>query len=167
MVNAKVRSVVVTRHRHPFEGCSLVVLGQMTRHGALEVLVVLPDGSKTLMPARWTDHDDAGAAQDIKGSGISATATLASIGDLLPAAALVSDLGVRPGDSDAQQAAGQPPRKEDDRAACAAESDTRGRVDAKPGGRRVAARPSARHRDRDAGPIDSPSGRLDKPRGRQ
>ena len=44
-----VSSVVVTRHRHPFEGHSLVVLGQMRRHGAVELLVVLPDGSKTLV----------------------------------------------------------------------------------------------------------------------
>ena len=33
--------------RHPLQGKSLRVLGRMRRHGAVELLVVLPDGSKT------------------------------------------------------------------------------------------------------------------------
>ena len=45
----------VTRRCHPFEGRVLTVLGGMRRHGVLELLVVLPDGSKALMPAGWTD----------------------------------------------------------------------------------------------------------------
>jgi hypothetical protein len=28
----------------------------MRRHGAVELLLVLPDGSKSLVPAAWTDH---------------------------------------------------------------------------------------------------------------
>ena len=48
-------SVRVTRRCHPFEGRVLAVLGGMRRHGVLELLVVLPDGSKALMPAGWTD----------------------------------------------------------------------------------------------------------------
>ena len=31
------------------------MLGGMRRHGPLELLVVLPDGSKRLIPAEWTD----------------------------------------------------------------------------------------------------------------
>ncbi|WP_433598168.1 hypothetical protein ACQPXH_20620 [Nocardia sp. CA-135953] len=31
------------------------VLGGMHRHAVLELLLVLPDGSKSLMPAAWTD----------------------------------------------------------------------------------------------------------------
>jgi hypothetical protein len=165
VVNAAVvKSVVVTRHRHPFEGHSLVVLGQMKRHGAVELLVVLPDGSKTLMPACWTDQEDGVATGDAGMPGMSDTATLASIGDLLAASALVSDLQIRAGNSCGQQAAQQPPRKEDDRAACPTESDARGRVGANPGGRRVAAPEPARHRDRDAGPIDGRRGRRNNPR---
>ena len=40
-----VTAVTLTRRRHPFEGRSLPVLGSMRRHGAAELLVVLPDGS--------------------------------------------------------------------------------------------------------------------------
>jgi hypothetical protein len=158
---AVVRSVIVTRHRHPFEGHSLVVLGQMKRHAAVELLVVLPDGSKTLMPGLWTDQMDAVATEGAGRPGISGTATLGSIGDLLAASALVSDLQIRAGESCAQQAAQQPPRKEDDCAACPTESDARGRVGANSSGRRVAAPEPARHRDRDAGPLDGQRGRND------
>ena len=47
--------MTVTRDRHPLQGCELRVLGRMHRHGAVELLVVLPDGSKTLLPAVFTD----------------------------------------------------------------------------------------------------------------
>ena len=46
--------VVVTRERHPLAGRELRVLGGMRRHGQLELLLVLPDGSKSLVPAAWT-----------------------------------------------------------------------------------------------------------------
>ena len=52
-------TVRLTRPRHPFEGRPLPVLGSMLRHGALELLVVLPDGSKRLIPAAWTDLEPA------------------------------------------------------------------------------------------------------------
>ncbi len=32
----------------------------MRRHGVLELLLVLPDGSKSLVPAGWTDADRSG-----------------------------------------------------------------------------------------------------------
>ena len=54
--------VTLTRARHPFEGRPLPVLGSMLRHGAMELLVVLPDGSKRLIPAAWTDLE-AGAGR--------------------------------------------------------------------------------------------------------
>ena len=56
------RSVRVTRARHPLAGHQLRVLGRMRRHGRLELLVVLPDGSKSLLPAAWTDHEPSPAA---------------------------------------------------------------------------------------------------------
>jgi len=57
-----VTTVRITRPRHPFEGQLLAVLGSMRRHGARELLVVLPDGSKRLVPASWTDAARSAAA---------------------------------------------------------------------------------------------------------
>jgi len=47
--------VTIVRARHPFEGKSLTVLGTIHRHGRLHLLLILPDGSKSLIPADWTD----------------------------------------------------------------------------------------------------------------
>ena len=60
--------MTVTRDRHPLQGCELRVLGRMHRHGAVELLVVLPDGSKTLLPAVFTDAVPA-AAEPVAGDG--------------------------------------------------------------------------------------------------
>ena len=49
-------TVVITRPRHPLAGRELRVLGGMRRHGRLELLLVLPDGSKRLIPAEWTSQ---------------------------------------------------------------------------------------------------------------
>ena len=52
---------MITRPRHPLDGRELRVLGGMRRHGRLELLLVLPDGSKRLIPAEWTSqHADGG-----------------------------------------------------------------------------------------------------------
>src|SRR6266536_2848495 len=74
--------------RHPLEGRSLQVLGSMRRHGAAELLVVLPDGSKRLIPAAWTDLEQPADGDD-------AAATLGSVSDLLHASVLVSGLCAR------------------------------------------------------------------------
>ena len=47
--------VTVTRHRDVLEGPRLTVLGRSRRRGRAELLVVLPDGSKRVIPAAWTD----------------------------------------------------------------------------------------------------------------
>ena len=39
--------MVITRRRHPFEGCRLAVINGLTRHGVPLLLVVLPDGSRS------------------------------------------------------------------------------------------------------------------------
>ena len=75
--------MTVTRDRHPLQGRSLRVLGRMHRHGALELLVVLPDGSKTLLPAVFTD---AVADVDV------VVATVGSIEDLEQLAVVVESL---------------------------------------------------------------------------
>ncbi len=149
---------MVTRRRHPLEGQTLAVLGRMRRHGTVELLVVLADGSKTLLPASWTDLAPSGDVGHAVGEPF--TVTLGSLGDLLAASALMSVLAVRAGGDDPGQAARQPPCKEDDRATCPVEVDARGGTAASPEpGRGVPARP-ARRRDRGAGTADR-QGHLD------
>jgi len=109
--------VTITRPRHPLEGKRLRMLGSLHRHGRLELLLVLPDGSKSLVPAAWTGRGDGEAA----GDAAAATATLGRLEDLLAACVLVSALSARYLDG-AEQAARQSPTKEDSRAACAAQS---------------------------------------------
>jgi hypothetical protein len=96
----------------------LQVLGGMRRHGAVELLLVLPDGSKSLIPAAWTDVDssavDAGASMS----------TLGSLSELLQACDLVADLAERR-EMERGQAARKSPSKEDFHAACPAQSDAR------------------------------------------
>jgi hypothetical protein len=106
-----VTSVVITRPRHPLEGQRLRVAGRMRRHGRLELLLVLPDGSKRLIPQAWTDQFGDGAADGV--------ATLGALADLLAACALVGDLAGRARTGQGQ-AACQSPSKEDFHAACPA-----------------------------------------------
>jgi len=47
--------VTVTRPHHPFEGQSLEVLRQARMPAGLQFVLILPDGSKSLFPADWTD----------------------------------------------------------------------------------------------------------------
>ena len=106
----------VTRPRHPLKGHPLAVLGRMHRHGQDELLVVLPDGSKSLVPASWTDLGE-GPGE----AGGAAMATLGSVADLLAAASFAARLSTNaPGTP--EQAARRPPTKEDNRATCPAQS---------------------------------------------
>jgi Family of unknown function (DUF5372) len=109
-------AAVVTRPGHPLQGQELRVLGWMRRHGALELLLELADGSKRLIPAAWTSlpGEDAGTGQP-------AAATLGQTGDLLAACALVTALRADEGGR-REQAARKPPAREDSRAACPAQS---------------------------------------------
>ena len=47
--------MTITRERHAFESQSLAAISSIRRRGVLFVLVVLPDGSRSLIPAEWTD----------------------------------------------------------------------------------------------------------------
>src|SRR5258708_35715397 len=68
-------SLTITRERHAFEGQSLAVISSIRRRGVVLVLVVLPDCSRSRIPANWTDWnaeqarrtpaDDAGGAHDL------------------------------------------------------------------------------------------------------
>jgi hypothetical protein len=48
-------AVVITRKCHAFEGRSLAVISSIRRRGVLLWLASLPDGSRSLIPAAWTD----------------------------------------------------------------------------------------------------------------
>ena len=49
------KSVVITREHHPFEGRSLAVIHGIRRRGVRLVLAILPNGTRSLIPAAWTD----------------------------------------------------------------------------------------------------------------
>ena len=55
----------------------------------MELLLVLPDGSKSLVPAAWTDAEVSGA------DGAALAATLGSLADLLHVCALVTGIANR------------------------------------------------------------------------
>jgi Family of unknown function (DUF5372) len=108
-------TVTITRCRHALEGQSLVVLGHFRRHGRLELLVVLGDGSKRLIPAEWTDHDQPDTTAP-EGVCAAVPQTLGTTADLLVVCGLVSALLARQA-GDGAQAARQSPSKEDFHAA--------------------------------------------------
>jgi hypothetical protein len=145
-----VTAVTLIRPRHPLEGRSLPVLGRMRRHGRLELLVVLPDGSKRLIPASWTDLDQADDR-----SGAAGPATLGSLADLLDACALAREFATR----GREQAARQSPCEEDNRAACAAQSDAGPDPGATGGSRRATPRTGRGGGGGAAGRPDRQSGR--------
>ena len=93
------------------------MLGGMRRHGRLELLLVLPDGSKRLIPAEWTSQHAAGEGPDGGGS----AGTLGSVADLLAASVLASAFSARDRE-EREQAARKPPATEDNRAAYPAQS---------------------------------------------
>ena len=54
---------MVTRERHPFEGHSLAVITSIRRRGVRLVLVVLPNGTRSLIPVAWTDWNGEQSAE--------------------------------------------------------------------------------------------------------
>ena len=83
-------TVTIVRARHPFEGKSLTVLGTIHRYRRLHLLLILPDGSKSLIPADWTDLPS--LAQPERALSAHTTATLGSLEDLFHARAVVDAL---------------------------------------------------------------------------
>jgi hypothetical protein len=49
--------VTISRRKDPLDGQRVQVLGRLRRHGQAELLVVLPDGSKRMIPRTWTDAE--------------------------------------------------------------------------------------------------------------
>jgi hypothetical protein len=143
-------TVVVMRPRHPLAGLELRVLGGMRRHGRLELLLVLPDGSKRLIPAEWTSqHADGGAD----------AGTVGSVADLLAASVLVSAFSAQERE-EREQAARKPPAKEDNRAACAAQSAAGPGSGATPGPAGPAPRTAGHGGDHGTGRPDRQGGRA-------
>lgn len=144
-------AVRITRARHPMAGQVLPVLAQRRVRGQLELLVVLPDGSKSLVPAAWTDLDDAVAEQEAQAT---PGQPLGSLADLLHASTLTRAVLARV--RGPEQAARQSSYEEDNRAACAVESDAGPGPGASPDGDRAASRSAGRRRGRGAGRPDRP-----------
>lgn len=108
-------TVRVVRPGHPLHGLDLPVWGRLRLRGVAMVVLVLPDGSKKRIPAAWAGEG---------GSGNPATpsaAVVAGAADLLRLLRVISGIPATAGNH-AEQAARQSPGKEDDRAACTAQS---------------------------------------------
>ncbi len=153
--------VRLTRPQHPFEGRPLPVLGSMFRHGVCELLVVLPDGSKRLIPAAWTD-----LASPPDGEGGDGPGTLGAVADLLGLSVLVSGLSARTANG-GEQAARKSPCKEDNRAACSAQSAAGPGSGATPRPDRAPARRAGQSGAGAAGPPDRGSRRDGRRNGGQ
>src|SRR2546428_682065 len=80
-------SVTITRPHHPFEGRALAVLGWTHRSDQLHLVLVLPDGSRSLIPAAWTDFKGG-----VTTAGHAHRPSLAALPDLVQARAVVDAL---------------------------------------------------------------------------
>jgi hypothetical protein len=105
-------TVRVVRPGHPLHGLDLPVWGRLRLRGVAMVVLVLPDGSKERIPAAWIGE---GGGED------PATPAVAAAADLLRLLRVISGVPATAGNH-AEQAARQSPGKEDDRAACTAQS---------------------------------------------
>ena len=74
----------MVRQRHPLEGRWLELIGCRRVRGTLELIVVLPDGSRCVIPAEWTDVQSAPEPAGVR--------TLGSLDDLLAARRIVDRL---------------------------------------------------------------------------
>lgn len=81
--------VTVIRPRHPFEGRLLEVLKAINRKGVLYLILVLPDGSKSLIPADWTDFVSVTGHRRVLST---SAAALGTVEDLLRARAITDAL---------------------------------------------------------------------------
>ena len=133
----------------PVRGPVAAGAGQHAPARGLELLVVLPDGSKRLVPASWTDLDHAaGGAGRMAVRGRWARWRTCW-------ACRCWFRGFPPGTrSDREQAARKPPAREDDRAACPAQSAAGPGSGATTGSDRPASRPAGRSSDHAAGGPD-------------
>jgi len=86
--------ITILRPRHPFEGQTLEALAWVQRRGVLYANTILPDGTRAMIPAAWSDY----ATQQSTSSPLPAAhgaVTLASISELLHARTVVAPLLAR------------------------------------------------------------------------
>jgi hypothetical protein len=78
--------VKILRQFHPLQGRDLEVMGGLRRGGIQLLLIALPDGSRTLVPERWTNwklnETDCALASGDEGR----ERCIAPLADLLPPA---------------------------------------------------------------------------------
>jgi hypothetical protein len=87
--------VTIIRERHAFEGQSLAVISSIRRRGVLLVLVVLPDGSRSLIPANWTDWSIEQAKRTPADDAGDGSHDLGRLGDLLHLRKIIDALYAR------------------------------------------------------------------------
>ncbi len=89
--------VRITRPQHPFEGKALAVFGRRRHQSKPHLILILPDGSRSLIPTEWTDLDSStpGSAAVPKQN-----AHLGFVADLLHTRAVVDALLHRRATSD-------------------------------------------------------------------
>ncbi|MCA1697379.1 MAG: Y4bD/Y4pK family protein, partial [Actinobacteria bacterium] len=145
--------VRIVRARHPLEGRSLELIGWMRRRGRLELILVVPDGGRSLIPAAWTDLSPP-AEQPQAG-------TLASLDDLIAARRVLDGVlrrCVLPAEDDRR-------RRSDEEADPAAAPRPRGEPGAGDGALGAAPGRRARGGSGTGGEADRADGRTDR-RGR-
>ena len=92
--------MTIIRPHHPFEGQSLEVLRQARMPYGLQFVLILPDGSKSLIPADWTDFKNPSGRP--QGSQL-----IGSLDDLLRLRGLTDALLRRPADLPVRSGASQ------------------------------------------------------------
>ena len=81
------QKVIIIREHHPFQGQTLEVYGRTHRKGVLLLNLILPDGSRSLIPASWTDLELRSPI-----AGHQPPATIGALPDLLHARKVVDSL---------------------------------------------------------------------------
>ena len=85
--------MTITRERHAFESQSLAAISSIRRRGVLFVLAVLPDGTRSLIPAEWTDWRPEQADRTPADDGGDGDRDLGRLGDLLRLRKVIDALG--------------------------------------------------------------------------
>ena len=93
--------MVIRRERHPFEGRSLAVIHSIRRRGERLVLVILPNGTRSLIPVAWTDWNPEQSAERPAGATANSHIShdLGRLGDLLHLRTIINALLSRPAES--------------------------------------------------------------------
>ena len=83
---------MILRDHHPLKGQFLQVLGRTHRGGILHLTLELPDGTRSLIPAAWTDLSLNPAHNSSVTANVSTSPLLGSVSDLLRTGTIVDAL---------------------------------------------------------------------------